>query len=454
MEKVTLTDNRLTEDQITDYVTHFDSTYIDENRKYAKGENPTIINRDAPENTGNTPDNKVPMSYARKIVNTVVGYMYKPGLIFYSTKKSKYLKELNRIFDLNHEPLKTALLGKQSSIYGAGYELHYTDSENSPNPRFCKVDIREIVPLYDYSIEPQLIAAIRFYDIANADGGKTTKIQVYYSDRVQYCEMTSGGGGFKLLDEKEHYYKQVPLVVYYNNEDEAGDFDMVKKLIDANDVLMSDSLNEFDRFAWAYLILKGLSLQDEDAENIKEKRVLELPSGVENDIKFLTKEIPSEFIEFMSGWIRKEIHKQSHVPDFLDNAQTGDSLSGVAISKLLYDFEFIAATKEAYFKEGLYKRLELINTILNIRDGKSEIMNEIQIVMKRNIPQNDKENAEIFSAYDGRGISKETLIDNFANFVDDAKEEMKKYEAEQGEIVDLDNIDSQIDKNQDTEEVQ
>ena len=445
-----LTDNRLTDEQIEYYATHFDATYYEENQKYYKGENPTISDRKAPENTGNTPDNKVPMSYARKIVNTVVGYMYKPGLIFYSSEKEKYLEEIKRIFDLNRESLKSALIGKQASIYGNGYELHYMDEKSQP--RFCKISEREIVPLYDYSIEPQLIAAIRFYNIKNADGGEVTKIHIYYPDRIQNCEMTKGGGGFKTIDENEHHYGQVPLVVYYNNEDELGDFDTVKKLIDAYDVLMSDSLNEFDRFAWAYLILKGLSLQDEDAENIKEKRVLELPSGVENEIKFLTKDIPSDFIKFMSEWIRKEIHKQSHVPDFLDNAQTGDSLSGVAISKLLYDFEFIAATKEAYFKEGLYKRLELISTILKIRDGKSDISNEIDIVMNRNIPQNDKENAEIFNLYAGMGISKETLIDNFANFVDDAKKEMEKYEAEQGESVDLDNIDSQTDKNPVTEE--
>ena len=449
MEKVTLTDNRLTDEQIENYVKHFDSTYFAENEKYYKGENPTISKRKAPENTGNTPDNKIPVSYARKIIKTVVGYMYKPGLIFYSSDNKKYFEGIKTVYQLNREPLKSALLGKQTSLYGTGYELHYTD-ENS-QPRFSKVSEREIIPLYDNSIEPQLIAAIRFYNLKNTDGGETTKINVYYPDRIQNCEMTKGGGGFKTIDEIKHYYGQVPLVVYYNNEEEAGDFDNVKPLIDAYDVLFSDSLNEFDRFAWAYLILKGLVLDKDDAENVKDKRIFEM--DLEGGVEFLTKDIPHEFIEFMTSLVRKEIHKQSHVPDFLDNAQTGDSLSGVAISKLLYDFEFIAATKEAYFKEGLYKRIELISTVQKIKMGKSGSIYDIDIIMNRNIPQNDKENAEIFNLYAGQGISKETLIDKFANFVEDAQEEMKKYEAEQGESVDLDNIDSQTDKNQDTEDV-
>jgi len=434
MTKTNLTDGRLTDDQIVEYIKFFSSTYFAENEKYYKGENPTITNRDSPDNTGESPNNKVPVSYARKIINTVVGYMYKPGLIFYNSEKDKALDELHKIFNLNNEPLKSAQIGKQASLYGAGYELHYTDEKSQS--RFCKINEREIIPLYDYSIEPQLIAAIRFYNVKESDG-EVTKIHVYYPDTIHNCQMTKGGGGFKHIDETAHYYKQIPLVVYRNNEDEIGDFDTVKKLIDAYDVLMSDSLNEFDRFAWAYLILKGLTLEtDDEAENIKLKKIFEVP--IEGAVDFLTKDIPHDFIQFMSELIRKEIHKQTHVPDFLDNAQTGDSLSGVAISKLLYDFEFIAATKEAYFKEGLQKRIELINAVLGIKSGKDAASGDVQIIMNRNIPQNDKENAEIYGMLDGKGFSRETLMGRFANFVESPADELKKFEEEQGDSIDLD----------------
>ena len=77
-----------------------------------------------------------------------------------------------------------------------------------------------------------------------------------------------------------------------------GDFEAVQPLIDAYDVLMSDSMNEFDRFAWAYLVLKGFQLSKNDVEDIKFKRVFQ-NLDEKSAIEFLTKEIPTEFVKHM-----------------------------------------------------------------------------------------------------------------------------------------------------------
>jgi SPP1 family phage portal protein len=130
----------------------------------------------------------------------------------------------------------------------------------------------------------------------------------------------------------------------------------------------------------------------------------------------------------MSEWIRKEIHKQSHIPDFID-AGSGDNLSGVAIDKLLYDFEFVAATKEALFRQGLAKRFDLINTILRKSRGVTIDKRDVNIVMQRNVPSNDLENAKVFQAYAGM-ISNRTLIENYATFTDWQTEE-ERLEAEE-----------------------
>jgi len=437
--------DRLSEKDILKYIKEHDNSRYIENQRYYEGNNAGIMDRLPPNTESQLPDNKVPMPYGRKIINTVTGYMYKPGLIKYTLDDGKYKKAIDEIFLLNDEPVKTSQIGKQTSIQGVGYELHYvqgieTNDSKLPRkaiPRFVKLPVAELIPIYDRALEAMMIAAIRHYMLDKNLG----MVEVYYSDVIEYYELMqdpqSKSSKLRKLKENGHFYGRVPIVEYKNNEELIGDFEPVKYLIDAYDIMISDSVNEFDRFAAAYLVLKGVRMDEDDVEHIRAQRILELVQ--EGAAEFLTKDIPHEFIQFMTKLLREEIHKQSHVPDFLEG-RTGDTLSGVAISKLLYDFEFIAATKEAYFREALRDRFRMINAILNIRDGKTGDPNDIEILMERNIPQMDKENAEIMEKYSGHGISKHTLIENFAPFVMDVDEELKRYKEEQEESIDLDAI--------------
>ena len=53
--------------------------------------NPKILDRDLPEDSG--PDNRLPVSYARRIINLVDGYMYKPGLVTYTFEDDNAYKD-------------------------------------------------------------------------------------------------------------------------------------------------------------------------------------------------------------------------------------------------------------------------------------------------------------------------------------------------------------------------
>jgi SPP1 family phage portal protein len=183
-----------------------------------------------------------------------------------------------------------------------------------------------------------------------------------------------------------------------------------------------------DRFSNAYMVLKNISLSAQDAKKIKEVRVFD---NVSEDaaVEILTKDIPHGYFQYLSEYYRREIHKQSHVPNFIEDA-TGGQLSGVAIDKLLYDFEFIAATKEQLFREGLRRRMQLINTILRKTKGDLGDESEIDIHFQRNKPQNMKENAEIINLLMGI-ITKETLINEYVPFVSDARAEIEKVEEEE-----------------------
>lgn len=393
--------------------------------RYAKGDNAYIMDRVSPDE--NAPDNKVPVSYARKIISTIVGYMYKPGLVRYASDDEAYMESLNEVFRLNSEPIKTAQLGRQTSVQGVGYEFHYVGAaegdERTPLkavPRFAMLPVSEVIPVHSYDIEPVLKAFIRWYK-----RGDKSLADVYYPLRVDHYELLQDDNKLEALGRESHPYPVVPLNIYRNNDEMLGDFSAVRPLIDAYDVLMSDSMNEFDRFAWAYLLLKGFGLSNKEAQDIKWKRMFE-NLDADDAVSFLTKDIPTEYIKFMAEWCRMEIHSQSGIPD-VNDLKFGAAASGTTIDKFIYLMELFTDPKEALFRQGLERRIEIVNTILKVRDGSEG--KPVEITMSRNLPVDDIKNADALTKYSGH-VTERTLLQNFAPFVKDVDKELAALDEE------------------------
>jgi SPP1 family phage portal protein len=396
---------------------------------YYKGKNTKILKRQLVKDETDAPDNKVPVPYGRKLVKTVQGYMYKPGLIQYEFDGDD--TQIRQIFKDNWEPSKTSNIRAYSVADGYSYELHYTESNGeSVSPRFTLVKASQGFMIWDYSIEPKKQAFVYEYQI-NED----LYYDVYYDKLIVKYSYDDKKKQLKEVEVGQHFYKDVPVIYNANNDEEISDIGLVKSLIDAYDVLMSDSLNEFDRFAWAYLKLVGVMPSDEDIKDMKQKRVfgnLDDPDA----ISFLTKDIPTDYIEMMRKWVRNEIHSQSFIPD-LEEIKTSSSASGVSIDRFIYVLEYTATDKESMTRIALQERLSLMRNLPNLT------IPEAKIIMLRNTPANDKEKAELFNIYWGK-LSEKTVITHFAPQVEDVDEELKLIkkmkEEHRANMPDLDNI--------------
>ena len=398
---------------------------VDERNDYAKGNNPAILKRITP---SGTPDNRVPVPYARRITNVITSYMFKPGLISYASENQAYLDALLEIFEANKEELQSYQIGWQTTVHGVGYEMFYGEGlEPEPTlidgqlgynrtiPRFEKVPIREIIPIYDFDINPNLRSFIHFWTV---EAEEVEYIDVYYDDMKVSYERRKEQNALLLVGEQDHGFARVPLVVYENNEDCIGDFAPVVPLIDAYDVLMSDSMNEFDRFAQAYLIAKGFTISEDDAEKMKHKRALSLMNP-DDSIEFLTKPVETAFIQYLSDHLRAEIHRGSGIPN-LDDYKWGGQSSGETVTKFIYLMDLFVGIKESYFKEGLQQRIELLTDYA----GLPGIPKDIEVIMNRHEPDKSMVQADLLVKYSGH-VSQKTLIENFADFVDNAEEELE-----------------------------
>ena len=336
------------------------------------------------------------------------------------------------------------------------YEIVYldgvtTDKKDLPTEavtRFFSVDPRELILFYDRAPEPKKKIGIRFYPVNTANTEFT--VEVYYPDKIETYDMKREGEfatdtgtldwGLTGKTVTTNFFDAVPVAAYYFGDDMLGIIEPVLPLIDDYDLLVSDSVNEFDRFAHAYLKLVKFSLSDpikakvagvfqKALRQLKKRRVFEnLPSS--DAVSFLTKDIPSDYIQFMTDLIRNEIHIQSHVPDFTDKTFASE-ISGVAVERLLFDFENIVSSAEADFDVGLGERFELMNTIYKKKGG-STIQGDpagITIDHRRNLPSNLAETAGIAQTMKETGFSDWLVADIMPDpVIPDIQQELDRQE--------------------------
>ena len=486
----------LTSDDILTYMADYEMAQVKEFDKlwsYYKGENTTILSRKASD--PNSPDNKVPIPYGRKIITTFTGYAYRPRYITYKAVEQKeewetkikvdeqgemktdpvkkvashaetYMKELQETFNLNNEHIKTSRAGRNTGIFGVAYELLYidkaldTEMSIKAEPRFFSVDPREMILLYDYSSEPKIVMAIRFYQVTKDH----YKVEIYYPDHIEIYdrkrETNSNEWELTAVGTEINFFGEVPVIAYYFGDEMLGVIKPVLPLIDAYDVLISDSMNEYEKFAAAYLIMKKFGITDPTKKkepgvfsqvlaNLKRYRVFEnLPEDA--DIKYLTKDIPTEFISWMSDFVRDQIHVQSHVPDFTGEKMSG--ASGIAIQRLLFDFENVVSSAEADFDVGLTERIRLI-TLLYGKAGRTVgTQDMISISHKRNVPLDIKQFADTALTMKNAGFSRYIVADVMPDdIIPDVEEELARQDEDSKAMMpDIENIpgeEQELDEN-------
>ncbi len=169
------------------------------------------------------PDNRLAVNYAKYITDTMNGFFIGiPIKITHENEKiSNYLNVLDQY---NNQDDNNAELSKICSIFGHGYELLYSDEQS-------QIGITYLTPMdcfiiYDDSILHRPMFAVRWYVDEN------NVLQGSWSDS-NYVQWFSNEGGFHWVDEpKAHYFGDIPIIEYKDNEERLGIFESVLPLID------------------------------------------------------------------------------------------------------------------------------------------------------------------------------------------------------------------------------
>jgi len=366
------------------------------------------------------PNNMISTSYPQYLTNTINAFFLgKP--VSYISSVDELMDRVQPILDDNHEQTLNSRIGKSISITGVGYELAYVDEQTQL--KFVYLDPTEAFMIYDNTIQSNPIAAVRFFEVEDyLTNENQLFVELYTKDYVQSFKQDKEGL-VKVAEPQVHYLKEVPVNVYFNNDEATGDYEKVIDLINAYELSISDQANSYAYFSDAYLMVTGAELDETDFDNLKEQRLMVLPQGASAD--FLVKQTDYLSMREYQERLKNDIHALSFTPDL--QSETFGNASGESLKYKLFGLESYVSIKEAMMRHSLENRLKIIVNYLNIKGG-SFNSSEITMNFTRNLPPHLESIAALIKQLDGI-VSRSTLL-QLLPFIQDVNFEKELLEME------------------------
>lgn len=334
-----------------------------------------------------TPNNYLPTGYYSTIVDSMAGYMF--NNVQYTSDNKEYAEALNEILEANNTDVKDMETGVRSLAYNKAVELIYTiGDETNIEIKFTSIDPRQMIIIFNDSIEPEVIAGI--YVRKSNDKNYDYSVDVIYANEWQYYFMKDN-----TLTQREEsrqlFFSECPIVEYRTELlNDNSSFDIIIPYIDALDIIMSGNSNEIERIVDALLVV-GKIIKDEDLQHMEEWKILE-GMKTEDRAEYITKDMSPQFREYVSKLLINEIHKHSHVIDWYspDSGLTGE-VSAKALITRLFDMDLYSQRLEKIYKKGAMKRINLINELM---DKKSLPVDKCEIIYNRTLPNTMTDTAQ------------------------------------------------------------
>jgi SPP1 family phage portal protein len=140
--------------------------------------------------------------------------------------------------------------------------------------------------------------------------------------------------------------------------------------------------------------------------------------------EYIQKDASPEFRKYVSELLINEIHKHSHVIDWYapDTGMSGQ-VSAKALRTRLFDMDMYSQRIEKIYRDGVAKRIRLINTLMLAK--KLPVDADVTIIYNRTVPSEFLDMLEAFKNVDF--LSKRTIYETLGL---DAEEELKRKEEE------------------------
>ena len=348
------------------------------------------------------PDYRLYHAYPRYIVTMAASYLAGAAIV-YQGKEETALPLIHALSACNAAGTDLEL-ARQCALYGKGVEVIYADERAQPCT--AALDPRCAFVVYSDDARNTPLFGVHYHPLQGENGLLCGFEAQVYTPRER---LTFRGKDISSLfregpvQHEPHYFGRVPLIEYWNNEEETGDVEGVMSLIEAYDALQSCRLNDQEQLSDALLIVYGARLETDEkgrtpAQQLRQDKLLYLPDR-EAGAQYLVKQ-SGQGAEEMRKALERDIHKFSMIPDLSDEQFSGN-VSGVAMKYKLLGLEQLARGKERWFREGLRERLRCFAHFLSVKGMKMPEAEEIRILFTRSLPENALETAQMIKTLEG-----------------------------------------------------
>lgn len=392
-------------------------------------------------NDASKPCNKIVTNYCKIIADTYSGYICGKPISYISNED---IADVQEVINYNDSEAEDIAFLTNALVYGVAYELHWLDKE--AKERYSQINPLNAFAVFDNTLDSELLYFVRWYEADNFDDSDLFYVEVYDGGMKKVYKTHGLGGSLEFIEEVPHFYKDVPVTVFYLNEAEESIFNPIMTLNDAYNELQSSEIDDFNAWVDSYLILTGVDADKEDIASMKEDRVLVLPEAA--TAAYLTKSANDTQIVNLLDNIKKNIFKVSACPDMAD--ETFLAQSGTALAYKLVGFENVASSIVARFNKALQRRIELICNVLSLKASET-VWRDIRINFTRNLPTNITETIQLVNSLHGI-VSDKTLLSQLT-FIDDVDAEMEAIKEQKKNNMALYSFGSSADtEDEDTEE--
>ena len=378
-------------------------------REYYLGKTDILDRRRAP----GLPNNRVSHPFARYIVTVTTGYLAGQGVNYRTDGENREaLRQIGEMYRAADIPSVDVENARNAAIYGRGVE--YICPGPDGEPRAYALNPESAFVVYEDDIRHKPLFGVYASRETDLDGAPGPLKALAVTDRCVTL-FSRTGEGFVRLSSSPHFFGGVPMVEYWNDENEKGDFEWVMPLMDAYDALQSDRLNDKDQFADKLLVLTGCTMEtDENGRppwlQLRMDKALCLPDG-DASAQYLTGEMNESGNEILRSSLANDIHKLSLVPDLTDEKFAGN-MSGVAMKYKLMGLEQLAGVKRQWFSEGLKARMALFAAWLRLKGGPELDVGRVTPVFTRALPENLSETAGVVkTARQAGAMSTRTMVE-------------------------------------------
>ena len=394
--------------------------------QYYKNDN--VINRSV--KAEGKANHKVAHPFAHQLVSTMVGYFASEPVQF-DIENEQVKEQLDDFLKYSDFDRVFTKVVTDSCVYGVGVITTFIDQKGLV--RFASVDPKEIVAIVNNDVLEDIHTIIRHWQCESSDGEIVRYVEVYDNEKVRKFYLNEE----EIFNEivEEHYFQDVPFSLFYANADQMAIFERVIPLIDAYDLLESETLNLVSDLADAILLIAGVELDDDMIKQINQMRLLNVSDINENqvDVRYIVKDAPTH--EETKQRIHDDIFSLAMIPN-LNGKDFGEALSGTALKLRMASMEFLAGVLEGYAKLGLRRLVELWANVGQLLGGTStdEIIKNLSIRMTRNVVSNEAEqiqNALQLSTL----ISKESVLGLLQEFIPNVEVELERLNTEREENI-------------------